>query len=285
MPANARSQAGRSLILVAGMTLLAGCLVVPTPEFSEIRSARLAFIEPGVTTRRELESELLSDDVFLARFTEPYAIYGERRTAPFQVIGEGTTSLMRDVDDYLVVEYDAERRVVQFERLRREGGCTEYGLCVRGGKNSVTDPLVVFAPTEADEEARKFASIRGACSVYLYVDGGSPCNDNGANISISHAGMPVSFETRARVDGYFHWLIPQVNGARAPVLTATHRTRGVMPKLVVLDTQQIDCKSGDVIVMALEIDRCFIGVPQATFAERLLSEAEPEISERRLILE
>jgi hypothetical protein len=267
----------RYIAVLAAMSALPGCLIVPTPEVSEIRNSRLEFIEPGQTTRSVLESQLLSDDVFEARVLGPYTIYAEYRRAPFSVVAEGAT-VQGDVDDYLVVEYDRYDRVVRFDRLRREGACTSYGLCVRGGTEQSADSLVVFAPTHEDEALKRFEAQGGSCSVYAYVDGGFSCNGT-VDVANIYPGAPSSLLTRARVDGYFHWDMP-VDGNAPTFGRLVAERRGQT-----LADYRFDCSDGETLIVGLELKRCAIGVPRATFSPRSLTEGQKEISERRLIME
>ena len=281
------ARAARTLVVVSGSLSLAACLIVPTPEISEIRDTRLEFIQPGVTTRQELEAELSSRDVFLARVSEPYAIYAEYRDSfGFLVLAPngGDGEIYGNVDDYLVVEYDQSGRVVQYERLTSEGDCTSYGLCVRGGserdrdEESRKDPrsLVVLAPLADDEPLKTFEPIAGACSVYVYTSG---CDSEDVDIESATPG-PISRQpTRAHPDGYFHWSVPLAGGSTGGgVLVAT--PVGARPY-----HHQYDCAAGDLVFVDVQLSECGIGTPWVDFSQPLSVAGKREVSLRRLILE
>lgn len=266
----------RCAFAIAGTIALTGCLVIPTPELSEIRPSRLEFIEPGVTTSAELEAQLLSDDLFLARITGPYTIYAEQRRAPFSIVSDRSTELMGDVDDYLVVEYDDDR-VVRFDRVMREGGCTDFGICVRGGDEYAPRSLIVYGPADRDDELKRFESHGGTCSVYAYIDGAPVCNGKDVQVGANYPGNTVNTLPRVRVDGYLHWDAPAATGISASGTLRAWR-RGEM-----LADYAFDCSDGEIVIVALELASCLIGTPEATFTPRPLSEGKEEVLDRRLM--
>ncbi len=260
------------------MAALAGCLVIPTPELSEFRSSRLDFIEPGVTTRSDVESRLLSEDVFEAFVSGPYTVYAEYRRAPFSIITEHSSGLMGDVDDYLVVEYDSSQRVARFDNIRREGGCTSYGLCVRGGEPRNNGLVIVYASDDMDANAKTFTSPSGACSVYVAVDGGLPCNSAAAGVAVARSGERSAPPSRVRVDGYLLWEFPVRPGSTgSETLLATRRGE-------TLAAHEFSCGDGEISVFMLELESCAIGKPRATFLPLSKQEGAEALDNRRLLL-
>ena len=273
------SRTVRTGLIALVTSMLSGCLVIPTPEVSEIRRSRLAFIEPGTTTKRQLEFELLSEDVSVARVTEPYTIYSEYRRSPFSLIGQGSSELMGDVDDYLVVEYDDDDIVVRFDRIMREGGCTDFGVCVRGGNQERTEPLLVYGPTSLDEELQRFEVPGGTCGVYAYVDNGPFCNAAAVEVAARYRGMRGLRHTRARGDAYLYWDVP-TSPDSPQVVKLIARQRGEY-----LAEYEFDCGDGEIQIVELELRSCTIGQAEAVFTPMVTSEGLQEILDRRLLLQ
>lgn len=292
MRPNARfALALRPVLAVAWFVVPTACVIAPTPEISEIRDSRLDFITPGVTIRASLESEILSRDVFLARESRPYVIYAEYRSK-FGIVDitSGAGNVYGDVDDYLVVEYDADDRVVRFDRLRREGECTSYGLCVRGGSTrnrrdeesrKTPDTLVVFAPTAADAAAKRFDADAGSCSVYAFTKGARRCDSVAVDIS-NNTTVPNSTSsppTRTDFDGFFHWSLPLAGRSSAAGFLFAEDENGR------LSDHDYDCTDGENLFIEIYLSSCVFDPPRASFIPLTASEGEDEIFRRRLILE
>ena len=284
------ARALRTPLATAGLASLTACLIVPTPEVSEIRDSRLEFIQPGITTRQELEAELTSRDVFAARTYGPYAVYAEYRSSFGIVVfapGAGDGPDYGNVDDYLVVEYDDANRVIGYERLHQEDDCTSYGLCVRGGsernrdEDSRKDPnsLVVFAPPVDDEALKMFEPIAGACSVYAYTSGRSRCESENVDIHNLIAGVSRR-PTRTDPEGYFHWSVP-VQGP------STLAGSLIMDAVDGADyDHRYECAAGQTLFVEAYVTNCGQdGLVWVEFFEPPREEAERELSRRRLMLQ
>lgn len=283
----------RFLLLAVALISPAACMIVPfpAPELSEIRDSRTEFIRPGFTTRREVEAQLTSRDVFLARNSPPYSIYAEYRDS-FGIGVLGPTSdgvVFGNVDDYLVVEYDDADRVVRYDRLRREGACTSYGLCVSGGskpaprnEDSRKDArsIVVFAPTVDDAAGKAFLEpVPGTCSVYAYTTGRRGCDNEAVELQNGAPGTPLSRLTRADSGGYFHWTV------RAPVESSLIATLVALP----VDGRPLghsyECPDRGVVFIEARLTSCGIGAPSVEFHHPAQSAGREEVALRRLILE
>ena len=207
----------RALILVVLLPALSGCF--------DFRDENLSFIEPGVTTRNELEAELVHDDMLVAeRRSGRLLIYADYRSIVVVAAENGSDSF--GSRDYLVVEYDEQNRVVWFEPMKGSGSCTSTEICVRKGiTEHGPEPLelLVYAPLSEDQLAKSFSAPAGSCNVYAWSDPGSFCPARGGVRLSSDPDEPQDW-TGFTPQVYARWTIAAPESDDVPTLVeATHR--------------------------------------------------------------
>lgn len=275
----------RVSVLIALLPVLSGCIAFPTFDRFEFRDEQLVFIEPGMTTRTELETLLVHDRILVSeRRSGRLLVYADYRSV-VGVIAENSSDSFGS-RDYLVVEYDDEGRVVWFEALKGSGSCTTSDICPRKGVTEYgPDPLrlLVFAPQDEDQHAKSFGASDGSCNVYAWIEPGSLCPSRGG-VRLASDNEESGAWTGLAPRGYLRWILGAADsGGVEARLEATHRNllwREHLPS-----AHPIHCADGANVCIELTIQCRVLGGAQG-FDFRTVPENEGReaVMERALIL-
>ena len=271
--------------ILALLPVLSGCIAFPTFERTEFREETLAFIEPGVTTRAELETELVHDKMLVSeRRSGRLLVYADFRSTAFIAAEHSNDTL--GVQDYLVVEYDDEERVVWFEAHKGSGSCTSTDVCVRKGVNEHGPDqlaLLVFAPTNEDQHAKTFGAPAGTCNVHAWTESNFLCPSRGG-ARITFVGEGPEQWTGFAPRGYLRWnvAVPD-SGMTDATIEVTHSQfawRDQPPS-----THTVSCANGGNVFVELT-PRCNLLGIRGDFEFRMVPESEGReaILDRQLIL-
>ncbi len=267
------------------LPIMSGCIAFPTFERTEFREETLAFIELGITTRAELEAELVHDEMLVSeRRAGTLLVYADFRSTAFIAAEHSNDTL--GVQDYLVVEYDEEQRVVWFEAHKGSGSCTSTDVCVRKGVNEHGPDqlaLLVFAPPDEDFDAKSFAASSSSCNVHAWTESNFLCpSRGGARISLE--GEAPEQWTGFAPRGYLRWTVtvPE-SGTTDTTIEVTHSQFAWRDQPPSTDT--VSCTNGGNVFVELA-PRCnWLGI-RGDFEFRTVPESEGReaILDRQLIL-
>jgi hypothetical protein len=131
----------------AAVCLLSACIVLPTGsgDPNPFRSNSVGFIEVGVSTKEDIRREMSNFRIVnsreeTTRHLTPKVyrdgrtwLYGQLRNEATFVVGyEGGADTIGDVDfRFLLINFNHDGVVQDFQVLRSEGGCGQSGVCVR----------------------------------------------------------------------------------------------------------------------------------------------------------
>lgn len=182
------------LAVVATMAiLLSGCLIVPVGLFTEnpYTPEKLApLLVPGAD--RNLVRQKFGKPAY-TRESQRYWFYTNSRET-VGIIAERSSVMFTD-DDWLLVEFDAQGKVV-FAETTDFKKCTSNGICL-DGLEIYTDPLKGPSPPSPPKEDE--------CGVYLYLEKLSWPLFTGM-VRYSVAGKPVGIVSS---DSYLYLTHPQ----------------------------------------------------------------------------
>ena len=272
-------------IVIVLLPILSGCIVLPTFERSEFREEKIAFIEPGLTTRAELEAELVHEKMLVSeRRAGELVIYVDFRST--MIYADEYSSGTSGSSDYLIVEYDTEERVVWFEALKGSGSCTSTEICVRKGAEAFGADqlgLLVFAPLAEDERAKSFDVLSGTCNVHVWTRSGFMCPGEGG-VRLSFEGEEPEEWTGLAPRGYVRWTIAATDSIPAETrIEATGRTNWLVEQLP--STHELQCADGTNIFVELTNKCNALGIRRGTeFRTVPNSEGREAVMDRQLIL-
>jgi hypothetical protein len=190
---------------------LTACVVVPFPVVPEedlFAEERVQFIEPGKTSRDQIQEKLGA--AALSRMNGDLAVYGQARTVgrvfAGTLIGTGGVAPIEKYST-LIVQYDDDDTVTRADILRGAEECTEDGLCIEAqfdwqdtGKlmehESVLRQAVVLSSGADDHLAKQFATTTEGCRIYIYSTGAD---------EILMASSPAIGRAAVTQRGYLSW--------------------------------------------------------------------------------
>jgi hypothetical protein len=151
------------------MVHLSGCII---PSFSKepYQEEEIRQVHPGETSREAIVKLFGQPDV--TRENDTIWIYGKVRTAAI-LLGKGFAI----ISDFQFLAVEFEQNVVKsFELVEDAYGCSSTGICmphgfsVRGNvRYTLTPDLTVIASKREDDQlAKRFQSVSGQCSIYIY---------------------------------------------------------------------------------------------------------------------
>ena len=249
---------------------LTGCIPYPTvPEELPFKDEEIAFIEPGVTTRQEVQQELKWP--LSTQGSDRIAIYAEARTVGGWLLGSETEPI--ESFHYLIVTYGADDIVQSFDVIRGKKGCGSDGVCI---KNLGFEPwhVVVFARPKEDETAKSFPVYAEQCSIYLYETG------DRAMLRINWSGG----STNVNEDGYLHWIAePGPATITATGLMRFSAMLGAETDLVSASLD-LDCEPRRIYFLRAAYDGKWFGDDKLTLSIDQMETGKKLVGERRLMI-
>ena len=187
-------------LALAGMALvLSGCIAVPTPVPSKFRDSKIDFIEPGKTTRTEIEDQLSIKPAAGERLDGELVFYLSERPVVVVVGGTGSGSGGAfTTGDLLVREFDDNDVVQRAEAIKGGNNCTSDGRCFRSHREG----FVVLGTETEDAAARRHIPPEGRCAVFAYTTSAPGCPIT--QFSMWQGERPVAWSITTR-KGYLFW--------------------------------------------------------------------------------
>lgn len=160
--------------LVLGLVIfLAGCIIVPLPRQTieqNFKDDKLSFLVKSQTSKSEVRENLGDPDVaFLdgSNWIYTMRIYQSVRWGGCQLSGASPlceTTVGKRMFKVLKIDFDDHGVVSDWSKSSAVvGKCTKRDIC------KTAEGYIVYASSDADAEAKKFAGVGGACTVYAYV--------------------------------------------------------------------------------------------------------------------
>ena len=150
--------------------VMSSCVAVPVPWFPKnpYTSEQIEFLEAEDVSRVEVVSKLGTP---WANLDEKTFVYLANKNSAFIIVavyggGGGDQPINRDY--FLVIDFNEAGFVSGFETYSdslRHNFCFENGICLQSKTFNI--PL---APTELDEQAKKFEAVDDKCVVYVFRD-------------------------------------------------------------------------------------------------------------------
>ena len=277
----------RFITLSVFLLLLTGCIIIPFPIIPEELpfDERIAFIEPGITTRQQVQKELGPPSV--SRANDQINLYAKARTVAglFVIyIGAGDIPPI-ETFHFFIIQYKADGVVKSADVIRNDESCTPEGICfipaytvsrdkgVLAYETVLTD-AILFARREEDITLKSFPVLAEHCSIYLYY-----VTKSRMLLSIYR---PDRETTQVNEEGYLHWIKkPGIITVKADITYFNHRYGE-------LDTEvstkfELDCEPGEIYFLKATYD--WFGDNKLTFSMDRTRTGKQLVNERRLIIE
>lgn len=173
------------LLVVAGAvalftTSLSGCIFLPVPPGEEPHFERetVPFVV-GYSSREEVRDWLSELDFSheLFKFGSDTVWVVQSTTSGWGFLTGGVSYTGAELGyaenvrhQYLVLKFDEEGKVANWDIVTLHWGCKESGLCRAPYQGGADGEIMMLADSQADREAKLFTAPRSGCSTYVYAD-------------------------------------------------------------------------------------------------------------------